>query len=121
MKVKEGMRLVPSIYHIHSIYSHGTTGAGGANPALQYQRLEDIYVQCSNIPRCLCCLSPILYPHLPADGTHYMLDVSTTQVCTFQNTVSGDGTCSGPGWFMGYYIPLVYLLVVATTSSGSVL
>lgn len=45
MKVKEGMRFVPSIHHIHSVYSQCTTGAGGANPALQYQRLEG-----ANIP-----------------------------------------------------------------------
>lgn len=41
--------------------------------------------------------------------------------CAFLKTVNGDGTCSDPGWFMGYYIPLVYLPVVPTVSAGSVL
>lgn len=48
-------------------------------------------------------LSSITYSHLPADGTHYMFDLSTT----FQNAGSEDGTYSVPGCFTGHHLSLV--------------
>ena len=74
---------------------------------------------CNN-PAPFTPLSLIPYSHLPADGTHYMFDLSTTQVHTFQSTVNEDGTYSVPVCFMGHCLSLVYLTVRATISAGSV-
>lgn len=74
---------------------------------------------CNN-PTPFTLLSPIPYSHLPADGTHYMFDLSTTQVHNFQSTVNENGTYSVPACFMGGCFSLIYLTVRATISAGSV-
>lgn len=93
---------------------------GDANTATPHERAEDTHTGC-NSPAPFTLLSPIPYSHLPADGTHYMFDLSTTQVYTFQGTVDKDGTYFFPACFMGHCLSLIYLTVMARISAGSIL
>jgi len=89
---------------------------GDANTALQQRR----HAGCNN-PAPFAPLSPIPYSHLPADGTHYMFDLSATQVHTFQRAVNKDRTHSVPACCMDRCFSFVCFTVRAMISAGSIL
>lgn len=91
-KAENYTKLMLSTCLVASTYGCGTTGARECKDSLAAsKRRGDKHARCNNLAP-FTPLSPIPYSHLPADGTHYMFDLSTTQVHTFQSAVNEDGT-----------------------------